>query len=160
MSSLRKSGASAAAEALCRRMAQPSCGIGQPIDAPLIAAVAPRDVIRVRWRRHTGVVAAHPRYMDGRPVTVVRSLTDLAGPGRGPVRLPSSLEWSSDRVFDLGDDSDLRLLYETVLREARDGGDLERYLDAELLIGRWPRLWLPTQARRVWESTFSASTSR
>jgi len=80
------------------------------------------------------------------------ALTDLAGPSRGQVRLPSSLEWSSDRAFDLGDDSDLRLLYETVLREARDAGDLARHLDAELLISLWPRLWLPPQVRRAWES--------
>jgi hypothetical protein len=73
------------------------------------------------------------------------------------VRLPSSLQWS-DRVFDLADDSDLRLLYETVLREARHTGDLARYLDAELLISIWPHLWLPPQVRRVWESAFSALT--
>jgi len=97
--------------------------------------------------------------MDGRPVTVAHALADLAGPSYGQVQLPSSLEWSSDRVFDLGDDSDLRLLYETVLREARDAGDLARYLDAELLISLWPRLWLPAQVRRVWESSFSVLTS-
>jgi hypothetical protein len=95
--------------------------------------------------------------MDGRPVTVARALADLAGPRRGQVRLPSSLEWSSDRVFDLGDDSDLRLLYETVLREARHAGDLARYLDAELLISLWPRL--PPHVRRVWETAFSVLTS-
>jgi len=105
------------------------------------------------------VVAVRPRYLDGRPVTVARALADLAGPSHGQVRLPSSLEWSSDRVFELGDDSDLRLLYETVLREARDAGDLARYLDSELLISVWPRLWLPPQVRRVWESSFSVLTS-
>lgn len=97
--------------------------------------------------------------MDGRPVTVTHALADLAGPTHGQVRLPSSLEWSSGRVFDLGDDSDLRLLYETVLREARDAGDLARYLDSELLISVWPQLWLPPRVRRVWESSFSVLTS-
>jgi hypothetical protein len=97
--------------------------------------------------------------MDGRPVIVADALADLAGPRHGQVRLASSLEWSSDREFDLADDSDLRLLYETVLREARHTGDLARYLDAELLISIWPRLWLPPKVRRVWESAFSALTS-
>jgi hypothetical protein len=97
--------------------------------------------------------------MDGRPVSVPSALADLAGPRRGQVRLPSSLEWSTDRVFDLAEDSDLRLLYETVLREARHTDDLARYLDAGLLVDLWPRLWLPPRVRRVWESAFSVLRS-
>ena len=85
---------------------------------------------------------------------VAQELTDLAGPRHGPVRLPRSLEWSSERVFDLDDDSDLRLLYETVLREARHDGDLAGFLDATLLIGVWSRLWLPARIRVAWESAF------
>jgi hypothetical protein len=100
-----------------------------------------------------------PRYMDGRPVTVANTLADLAGPRHGRVRLPSSLEWSTDRMFDLGEDSDLRLLYETVLREARDTDDLAHYLDGESLVDLWPRLWLPPKVRRAWESAFTVLTS-
>jgi len=94
------------------------------------------------------------RYADGRPVVVARALSDLAGPVHGLIRLPSALEWSSDRVFDLDDDSDLRLLYETVLREARDVHDLLTFLDSELLIDVWARLWLPPRVRQSWEANF------
>ena len=87
-------------------------------------------------------------------MVVTRELSDLAGPVHGLLRLPSSLEWSSDRVFDLDDDSDLRLLYETVLREARDRRDLVTFLDSELLVAVWARLWLPLRVRQAWESTF------
>lgn len=99
------------------------------------------------------------RYADGRPVVVPRKLADLAGPKHGLVRLPSSLEWSSDRVFDVDDDSDLRLLYETVLREARDLSDVSRFLDADLLSTVWPRLWLPPRVRQTWETSFPALSS-
>lgn len=99
------------------------------------------------------------RYADGRPAVVPGALTDLAGPQHGRVRLPSSLEWSSDREFDVDDDSDLRLLYETVLREARRPDDISRFVDAALLNAVWPRLWLPQRVRHAWESSFPTLNS-
>jgi hypothetical protein len=99
-------------------------------------------------------VAVRHRYEAGRPVVVARALRDLAGPTHGLIRLPSSLEWSTDRDFDLDDDSDRRLLYETVLREARHDGDLASYLDDEVLVGVWDRLWLPRRVRQAWETAF------
>jgi len=122
----------------------------------------PSGTRRVQIRvtcRHTGGVAVRPRYMDRRRIAVVPALTDLAGPRGGRVRLSSSLEWSTDRAFELAEDSDLRLLYETVLREARSTDDVVRFLDVSLLVAVWPRLWLPVEVRRAWEAAFSVLAS-
>lgn len=61
----------------------------------------------------------------------------MRGPGSSVVELPMTLAWSGLRVCDPADERQLGLLYETVIRVAMDGSDLDRYLNAGLL--RW--LW-------------------
>jgi hypothetical protein len=97
---------------------------------------------------------AGTRYADIRPYTVPESLSELTGPTSGVVDLPTSLDWSQQRRYDLGIDKDRRRLYETVIREAMDVSDLRRFLDEELLQRLWPSLWLPARAKTLWQEQF------
>jgi hypothetical protein len=94
------------------------------------------------------------RYVDIRPCMVPDSLDELAGPTRGVIVLPTGLDWSQQRRYDLGVDKDRRRLYETVIREAVGLHDLCSLLETRLLVRLWPMLWLPPQVRRLWEDRF------
>ena len=86
------------------------------------------------------------RYAEIRPYTVPERLEELAGPAAGVVVLPTVLDWTPKRVYDLSDDVDLRMLYETVIREAMHVEELRQFLDPVLLSAVWQRLWLPRRA--------------
>ena len=103
---------------------------------------------------HTGLVDDRVRYAEIRPYTVPERLSELTGPGSGVVVLRIALDWTPKRSYDLSDDVDLRMLYETVIREAMHSEDLGELLNARLLVDVWPRLWLPLRVRRAWESRF------
>lgn len=96
----------------------------------------------------------------GRPALVVPDLADLRGPTAGTVELPLWLYWSQpDLRFDL-DDPDMRQwMYEIVLREAGGVEDLTTYLDRDMLIALWPRLYLPKGVRHAWEDRHPALRS-
>ncbi|MFJ9379404.1 hypothetical protein [Streptomyces sp. NPDC101455] len=94
------------------------------------------------------------RYAEIRPYVVPETLAELAGPAAGVVALPTLLDWTPKRVYDLSDDVDLRMLYETVIREALHAGELRAFLDPILLSAVWQRLWLPPRARLMWEGRF------
>ncbi|MDT9701669.1 hypothetical protein [Streptomyces sp. P17] len=89
-----------------------------------------------------------------RPYTVPETLEELAGPAAGVVVLPTVLDWTPKRVYDLSDDVDLRMLYEPVIREAMHVEELRTFLDPVLLSAVWQRLWLPPRARLMWEGRF------
>ena len=95
-----------------------------------------------------------PRYADDRPYVVAESLADLAGPRHGVIELPTALDWSPHGIYDVDVDDDARLLYETVLREAIELDDLHLFLNGELLVSLWPRLWLPRRLGQAWQSRF------
>ena len=94
------------------------------------------------------------RYQDQRRYVVAATLADLHGPTRGVIRLDRSLDWSGDPGYDLDDDSDLAVMYQTVLNEAGTSAELSRWLDAETLQRLWPVLWLPATLRAAWETRF------
>jgi hypothetical protein len=88
---------------------------------------------------------------------VATDLADLHGPAGGVVELPLSLFWSApERKFDLDDPEMRAWLYEIVLREAVQPGDLLDYLNRDTLIGLWSSLWLPRGVRRAWEDQHPA----
>jgi hypothetical protein len=88
----------------------------------------------------------------GRRTLVISDLADLRGPAGGLVELPVRLFWSAaDRTFDLDQPFMLRSMYETVLGQASRPEDLAGYLNADLLISIWPRLYLPKGVRQAWE---------
>jgi hypothetical protein len=95
-----------------------------------------------------------PRYARQRVYLVPSDLGELIGPATGVVELPTWLDWSEQRVYDLSDSSDLVLMYERVIREAVHFDDLRTYLNRETLIRIWPRLYLPIEARQAWETSF------
>jgi len=94
------------------------------------------------------------RYGDVRPYAVPEDLAQLSGPVEGVVVLPTSLDWTPKQSYDLADDVDVRLLYETVLREAMHTEELVRHVNGDLLARVWSRLWLPLRLRVMWESRF------
>jgi hypothetical protein len=62
------------------------------------------------------------------------------------------LFWSlPDFSSDLDDPRELRLMYETVLREAIRPEELTGYLNGDTLVTLWPDLYLPKDVRRAWE---------
>jgi hypothetical protein len=101
------------------------------------------------------LVVMSTRYAEARVYAVPASLTELRGPAHGPAELPRHLDWGPRYVYDLEDRADLVLMYERVIREAADVGDLRTYLNAEVLRSVWSELFLPSPARGVWEERFS-----
>ncbi|MFI1441603.1 hypothetical protein ACH4V2_20655 [Streptomyces fructofermentans] len=69
--------------------------------------------------------------------------------------LPLHLAWSGLRTFDLGDEKLLLGMYRIVLLNGRHE-DYTHYLDANLLVSRWPvlRKMLGRGVRTVWEERF------
>ena len=99
-----------------------------------------------------------PTYRHGRPITVADNLDRLVGPRTGLHTLPTRLNWSRSRDYDLSDSRRAQTMYETVLREASRDTDLEIHLNKDLLLDLWPHLVLPGFVRRMWESAHSELT--
>lgn len=91
---------------------------------------------------------------------MVDDLDSLAGPVAGIVELPVTLDWSPKRRYDISDVDDRYRCYETVLSEALKPGDLQTYLNKELLIKAWPHLLVSRRVRGLWESEFPELASR
>jgi len=94
-------------------------------------------------------------YAAARPHVVPESLDELAGPTRGEVVLPARLDWGPMREYRLDDPVDARLLYERVIREALRVDDLRTFLNRDLLISLWPKLFLPAPVHVLWEQRFA-----
>lgn len=92
------------------------------------------------------------RYADQRPYVVSERLDDLRGPVTGEVVLSRRLDWSGRARYDLDNPRRLASMYETVLREATAGEDLELWLSGPTLLRLWPALVLPPQVRLAWEA--------
>ena len=85
-----------------------------------------------------------------RPFAVPASLDELDGPSAsGNIVLPSHLDWSSRRSYDLDDPRDRRRVYEIVLREGTLD-DLRRYVGAEELVAIFDVLFLPQDIHDAW----------
>ena len=72
----------------------------------------------------------------------------------GVVELPHRLVWAPAPAgrFDLADAYDRIRVYEIVLREAVQPAELRTWLNGDLLIDLWPRLYLPRGVRQAWEA--------
>jgi hypothetical protein len=97
-------------------------------------------------------------YGDHRPYLVADTLDELVGPTSGVVALPQRLDWSEQRRYDLDDLRELCVMYEVVLRESLDPGDLRRHLNGAMLRQVWHRLFLPRRVRDLWEGRFPELT--
>ncbi|WHM37904.1 hypothetical protein [Streptomyces sp. BPTC-684] len=112
-------------------------------------AAVPRGV------RHHGDMSGQPwGFASARRYAVAETLDELNGVTRGTVCLPKRLDWGPPRPFDLTDDADVAVMYETVLRESQDPEDLRMYLDASTLHRLWTVLVLPAALRTLWENRF------
>lgn len=94
-------------------------------------------------------------YAERRPYAVPGSLTDLAGPASGVVRLPAALAWTGRVEYDLDDDADRVVFYERVLAEALDIEAVTALFDEAVLRASWRHLFLPLAVRRAWEQRFT-----
>ena len=109
---------------------------------------------------HGGAAPRGSRYQDQRHYAVPTSLEELRGPTRGSVRLDPWLDWSGNPEYDLSDEGDLLVMYQTVLNEAVSPDDLRRWLDRPTLRRLWSTLWLPPRLRAAWEERFRDLSSR
>ncbi|MFY1705008.1 hypothetical protein ACN28G_25370 [Micromonospora sp. WMMA1923] len=94
------------------------------------------------------------RYEDQRHYVIAASLADLRGPVGGLITLDRRMDWSGDSTYDLDDDGDRQLMYQTVLSQATEVAYLNRCLDANTLRKLWPVLWLPARLRALWSARF------
>jgi hypothetical protein len=67
----------------------------------------------------------------------------------GEVLLPLNVCWSGRRRFALNNRSDRARVYEQVLREGTTE-DIQRYVDADLLVDLWDELVLPAAVVEAW----------
>ncbi|GAA0711773.1 hypothetical protein GCM10010199_09460 [Dactylosporangium roseum] len=98
--------------------------------------------------------ADYTPYSERKPVVVADSLSQLVGPVRGTVTLPSHLDWSGHATYDLDDPKRLVTMYKVVLQEAQSVNDLARWLNHERLEAEWAGMYLPPKVRRLWEARF------
>ncbi|EFL00193.1 conserved hypothetical protein [Streptomyces sp. SPB78] len=122
--------------------------------------------------RHSGAVSTVPviggmghagdmsRYAEARLYVLPESLEELEGPTEGAVRLPRHIDWGPAYEYELADASDLAVMYERVLREARSREDLRAHLDGNTLRRLWGRLVLPAPLRALWERRFPELVTR
>jgi hypothetical protein len=91
-------------------------------------------------------------YADHRPYAEPPAkLTDLAGPTTGSIMLPQQIDWGPPRPCDMGSETDRRVVYERVLREATSTDEVCRYVNGAALLEVWRLLWLPVRVRTTWE---------
>ncbi|MFJ4696689.1 MULTISPECIES: hypothetical protein [unclassified Streptomyces] len=100
------------------------------------------------------------RYAEARLYVLPESLEELEGPTEGAVRLPRHIDWGPAYEYELADASDLAVMYERVLREARSREDLRAHLDGNTLRRLWGRLVLPAPLRALWERRFPELVTR
>jgi hypothetical protein len=108
--------------------------------------------------RHYAAAGAVRDRTTSRPVVVVDDLSRLRGPLVGTVALPVTLDWTPRSGYDLSRPAAVRSLYQVVLREARTEADIEKYLNADVLISVWGSLTLPAAVRQFWEETHPGLT--
>ena len=73
------------------------------------------------------------------------------GPSRGVVELPLRLYWSDrHNLFNLADDSEVRLLYQLVLTEG-SAEDVREFLHLPTLLRVWDSLWLSSAVHEAWD---------
>ena len=70
------------------------------------------------------------------------------------MHLPISLDWGPNPVYDLSKDAEIRTFYERVLNESLSVAQLETFLNKEILVDLWPRLWPDREVRKLWEDRF------
>lgn len=97
-------------------------------------------------------MSIHQHYSDHRPYPKPpATLTDLAGPTTGSITLPPQIDWGPPRRYDMGSETDRRVVYERVLREATSTDEVCRYVNGAALLEVWRHLWLPSRLRTKWE---------
>lgn len=141
----------------------------RPETGPIVALLAAPEQIPCFRRRPPGSpasssalhdegecnVSVSHHYVDHRPYAEPPlRLADLAGPVTGQIELAVTIDWGPRRIYDIGVETDRRIVYERVLREASSTEELCRYLEADALVDAWGHLFLPQRVRAMWERRF------
>jgi hypothetical protein len=92
-------------------------------------------------------------YSDFRPVLIPENLDSLRGPTHGVVTLPTWIDWSPRKTYNLDDKFDRAAFYQVVISEARPA-EMADYLDRETLIRVWPSIGLSAKIAQEWEQHF------
>lgn len=100
-----------------------------------------------------------PRYAELRPVILPTTLDTLRGPTQGLVTLPTRLDWTPKKTYDLSRAADVNDLYRVVIREGVKA-DFAQYLNKDLLIKLWPTLQIDLRLVDQWEVAFPELTRR
>jgi len=92
-------------------------------------------------------------YSDFRPVLIPHNLDLLRGPTHGVVTLPTWIDWSPRKNYNLDDKFDRAAFYRVVISEAQPA-EMAEYLDRETLIRVWPSIGISTKISHEWEKRF------
>ncbi len=95
------------------------------------------------------------RMSTHRPYEIPRSLDELHGPGLGSVLcLNHSIIWAPDsQTIELHDLDDVHFAY-TALINNGTSEDQEHFMNRDLLLNVWPKLFLPWRVYRLWQEAF------
>lgn len=105
--------------------------------------------------RRDRAAPAFRHYGDHRPYPDPPAhLSDLTGPTSGTIELPITIDWGPKQRYDMGQDSDRRVVYELVLQEANSAEEVAKYINGAALAEVWSRLFLPRRVRDRWEGRF------
>ena len=103
-----------------------------------------------------GILSGRKRktsYADFRQVLMPESLEAFHGPTHGVVTLPTWIDWSPRKTYNLDDKFDRAAFYSVVLSEAK-AAEMGEYLDRDTLIRIWPSIGLSQKTTQAWEALF------
>lgn len=92
-------------------------------------------------------------YGDFRPVLIPDSLEAFHGPTHGAVTLPTWIDWSPRKTYNVDDKFDRAAFYNVVISEAKPA-EMAEYLDRDTLIRIWPSIGLSQKTAQAWEQHF------
>ena len=90
------------------------------------------------------------RFGETKPYYAPETLDSLRGPDSGIIKLPQSVYWGPDRLFNLSHWSALREVYQMVLQEG-SVEDINDYLNRDVLLSIWSDLSLPPRVAHLWD---------
>lgn len=93
------------------------------------------------------------RFHEVKPYDAPAFLSELRGPRRGRLALPSWVYWGPNPTIDLASESDVIKAYQATIQEGRIT-DQVQILNRELLVEVWPELRMPPRVRQLWEGRF------
>lgn len=92
-------------------------------------------------------------YSQMRPIVLPDSLDELTGPQTGIITLPTSVDWTPRKSYNLDDKYDRADFYNIVLREA-SAEQMADWLNKDTLVRTWPTIAVHGKLADTWEAQF------